>query len=152
MKALLLLFFSLISTESTTLSELKNSLKKNDDKLYILNFWATWCKPCVEEMAHFDSIAIANSSSGVELIFVSLNQRKEQKIVERFIERRGIQSKVIILNEQNANSWINEVDSSWSGSIPATLFYKNGKKLFFYEGEINAELLEEKINLYTHKK
>ncbi len=149
---MLLLFFSLISTELTTLSELKNSLKKNDDKLYIINFWATWCKPCVEEMAHFDSISIANSSSGVELIFVSLNQRKEQKIVERFIERRGIQSKSIILNEQNPNDWINKVDSSWSGSLPATVFYKNGEKLFFYEGEINAELLEEKINLYTHKK
>jgi hypothetical protein len=103
-------------------------------------------------MAHFDSISIANSSSGVELIFVSLNQRKEQKIVERFIERRGIQSKSIILNEQNPNDWINKVDSSWSGSLPATVFYKNGEKLFFYEGEINAELLEEKINLYTHKK
>lgn len=149
---MLLLFFSLISAELTTLSELKNTLKKNDDKLYIINFWATWCKPCVEEMAHFDSIAKANSSSGVELVFVSLNQPKEQKTVERFIERRGIQSKVIILNEQNANSWINEVDSSWSGSIPATMFYKNGEKLFFYEGEINATLLQEKINLYIHKK
>lgn len=138
--------------ELNSLSELKKSVHKNDDKLYILNFWATWCKPCVEEMPHFDSIAKAYSNSRVELIFVSLNQPKEQKMVQRFIERKNILSTSVILNEKNPNEWINKVDSAWSGSLPATVFYKNGEKLFFYEGEINGELLTEKINLYIHKK
>lgn len=129
------------------LQQLKSATQVANDTLYVVNFWATWCKPCVEEMPYFIQTANKWSGKKVKLIFVSLNSVKEKGAVEKFVTQHKIQQEVLLLNAGNPNIWINEIEPQWSGSIPATIFYKKGKKVLFHEGEMNATELDSIINL-----
>jgi thiol-disulfide isomerase/thioredoxin len=118
---------------------------KTNDTLYVVNFWATWCKPCVQEMPFFEETATKFSSQKVKIIYMSLNSLKELPTVEKHIETKNIQNRVFLLNAGNPNDWVDKVDKTWSGSIPATIMYKGGKKVFFKEGEFTQEEINEVI-------
>lgn len=121
-----------------------------NDTLYVVNFWATWCKPCVGEMPYFEGANTKFGAHKTKVVFVSLNSPKEEATVEKFVTTKNIKSDVLLLNAGNPNVWIDKIEPEWSGSIPATIMYKGGKKVFFYEGELKqAELdsiIKTKIN------
>jgi thiol-disulfide isomerase/thioredoxin len=133
--------------EPVTLAQLrKQTENKINDTLYIVNFWATWCKPCVQEMPFFIEADKKFSSQKVKVIFVSLNSLKELPGVEKFVSNNNIQNPVCLLNAGNPNDWIDKIDNTWSGSIPATCMYKKGKKIFFKEGGLTQTELEQTIS------
>lgn len=117
-------------------------LYKDNDTLYIINFWASWCKPCIKEMPYFEKINSEFSSQKVKVLLVSLDFRNqlEKKLIP-FINQKNLKSEVIMLNDPDANSWINRVEEKWTGSIPATLFYKGDERMF-YEKEFTYRELE----------
>ncbi|MEO8085960.1 MAG: TlpA disulfide reductase family protein [Bacteroidota bacterium] len=107
-------------------------LHQNSAPVLVLNFWATWCKPCVTELPYIEELNKKYGSSGVKVILVSLDFKREfGSRVKPFIERNKITSEVLLLDEPDYNSWIDKVDSSWSGAIPATVVITGDKKLFF---------------------
>jgi len=118
---------------------------ENNDTLYVVNFWATWCGPCVKEMPFFEETSKIFANQKVKIIYVSLNAVKELASVEHFTETKKIQNKVFLLNETNPNNWIDKVDSEWSGAIPATVMYKGGEKVFFKEGSFTQVEIDEAI-------
>jgi thiol-disulfide isomerase/thioredoxin len=118
----------------------------NNDSLLIVNFWATWCKPCVEEMPSFEQIQSKYNIRKVKVIFLSQDFTREIERVRKFISDKKIKSCVYLLNAGNPNDWIDKVDSSWSGAIPVTVFYRNGKKVYFHEGQLSYSELEQLIN------
>lgn len=61
-----------------------------------------------------------------------------------FIEKKDLKSKVIVLNDDDENTWINEIDPSWSGSIPATIIYNKNERKFF-ERSFTFEELEAEV-------
>ena len=139
-----ILLFSFIwlnkKVEIVTFTQLQNQAEiKQNDTLYVVNFWATWCAPCVHEMPFFEEASKKFSSEKVKIIYVSLNSVKEISKVENFAGTKNIQNRVLLLNAPNPNDWIDKIDSSWSGAIPATVMYKNGKKVFFKEGDFTRE-------------
>lgn len=119
---------------------------KNNDTLYVVNFWATWCGPCVKEMPFFEESSKIFANQKVKIIYVCLNSVKELASVESFVENKKIQNPVFLLNAPNPNDWIDKVDASWSGAIPATIMYKGGEKVFFKEGGFTQVELDEAIN------
>jgi thiol-disulfide isomerase/thioredoxin len=118
---------------------------KKNDTLYVVNFWATWCVPCVKEMPAFIEADKKFAAQKVKVIFVSLNSAKELPNVEKFTATKNILNPVFLLNAGNPNDWINKIDPSWSGSIPATAMYKKGKKVFFKEGGFTQEEIDAAI-------
>src|ERR1043165_4592291 len=50
---------------------------EQNDTTYVLNFWATWCKPCVEELPGFDSLLVLESKNPVKIILVSLDFKED---------------------------------------------------------------------------
>lgn len=137
----LILFSVGISTNAqhipeVNFDELKPLLNKNNDTTYVINFWATWCKPCVEELPDFLKTASELKSTKVKFIFVSLDfpSKKESRLIP-YVKSKKINEQVILLNDPNTNSWINEVNANWSGAIPATLIYK-GNNQTFTEGSL----------------
>jgi thiol-disulfide isomerase/thioredoxin len=127
------------------LSDLQAAIKS--DKPTILNFWATFCKPCIEEIPHFQEMAKKYEKQGVQLILVSLDPKDAfpQKI-KTFVQRRGFTARMAFLDETNADIFCPAVDESWSGAIPATLFINNktGYRKF-YEEQLSKEQLEKEI-------
>jgi thiol-disulfide isomerase/thioredoxin len=104
--------------------------KPQNDKIYLINFWATYCKPCIVEMPHFQQVA-AESDGKIEVIFVSLDFVKDTSKVKDFINQRQIKQQVVLLNEPDYDSWINRVSQKWSGALPATLILNKSKREFY---------------------
>lgn len=123
----------------------KKFLTQNDDKIHVINFWATWCAPCVKELPFFEKINTQFANKNVEVVLVSLDfpHLYESKL-KPFIVDHHIKSKVIALDDVDMNSWIPQVNKDWSGSIPATIIYKNDDFRFF-EQSFTYETLENEI-------
>jgi len=123
-------------------------LQKTDDKVYVVNFWATWCKPCVKEMPAFNKLYDEYTKQGVELILVSLDFGKDVQLrVKQFIKIHQIKAEVIILDDPDTNAWINKVDINWSGGIPATVIYNKSKRKL-YEQSFEYEFLEKEVKSF----
>jgi len=107
-----------------------------NDSTYIINFWATWCKPCVEELPYFDQLYTEFKDQKVKIVLVSLDFPKqiESKLVP-FIEKNNLLPEVVVLKDPDANSWIGRVSDEWDGAIPITLIYNKSRRLFL-SGEV----------------
>lgn len=136
---------SSIDLEVYTFDEFSKFLNKKDDRVYVINFWATWCAPCVKELPYFEKIKKEYEGENVEVLLVSLDfpHLYETKL-KPFIVSKKLKSKVVALDDPDMNSWIPKVDSTWTGSIPATMIYKNNARNFFEQSftydELNTEL------------
>ena len=129
--------------------DLELLIKKNDNKLYVINFWATWCKPCVIEMPEFMEVnKMYSKNHAFKMILVSLDIAKEvDSNVRPFIVKNKIDAEVYLLDDnKRMNEWIPAIDNKWSGSIPATVFYRNGKKLEFRESKMTKNELVQIIS------
>ena len=127
---------------------LENYIKPQNDTIYIVNFWATWCKPCIEELPYFEKINEEYGSKNVKVILVSMDMSKQ--VLSRlipFLEKNKIKSEVVLLNDVDADAWINKIDPSWSGALPATLIY-NSKKRLFFEQSFTYQTLLEQLNTF----
>jgi thiol-disulfide isomerase/thioredoxin len=118
------------------------------DTLYIVNFWATWCKPCVEELPYFEQLADSCASKKVKIYLVTTDMRKDIATrVTDFIKAKKLTQQVVFINEVNADKWINKVSEEWSGAIPATLMIKGDTGFkYFKEGEFTFEELQLLVN------
>ncbi|MFD0991460.1 TlpA disulfide reductase family protein [Mariniflexile jejuense] len=125
-------------------------LNKNDDKIYVINFWATWCAPCVKELPYFEKLNSEYANKNVEVLLVSLDfpHLYESKL-KPFIKEKKLKSKVIALDDVDMNTWIPKVNEAWSGSLPATIIYKNNKRKFF-EQSFTFQELEKEINQFLN--
>jgi len=137
-----------VSLDVYNFNEFERFLNKRDNTTYILNFWATWCAPCVKELPYFEEVNQKYDSQNVEVILVSLDMPKqyEKKLIP-FIKDNNLKSKVIALNDTKMNDWIPKVDADWSGAIPATIIYKNDNSQF-YERSFTLEELENELKKF----
>ena len=119
-------------------TELKPLLNQKGDDLYVVNFWATWCAPCVKELPYFEAL---NQREDVEVLLVSLDfpKHKESRLLP-FIKKNNLKSKLVLLDDTNENYWINDIHPNWSGALPATLIYTK-KQRGFYEQSFTKEEL-----------
>lgn len=126
----------------------KKFLNKNDDKIYVINFWATWCAPCVKELPYFEKLNAIYENKNVEVVLVSLDfpHLYESKL-KPYIKNKNLKSKVVALDDPDMNSWIPLVSQEWSGSIPATVIYNKDKKQFYEQSFTYAEL-EKEVNQF----
>ncbi len=132
-------------------NRLKPVYTKENDTLYVVNFWATWCRPCVEELPDFMSVNDRfKDNKKFKMILVSLDDaEKANGTVKNFAKRLKLNVDNYLLDDiKKMNEWIPDVDSLWSGSIPATLFIKNGRSLRFVENSLDKDELESIIKIY----
>lgn len=101
------------------------------DTVYIVNFWATWCAPCVKELPVFDTLQERYKNQPVKVLLVSLDfsDDYEEKIT-RFVERKKPRPEIIWFAESNANLFIPKIDDRWSGALPATMIIRGTQREF----------------------
>lgn len=130
---------------------LKPFLNRRDDTVYVVNFWATWCAPCVKELPAFEKLRENYKSEKVEVLLVSLDfPRQYETKLKPFIKEQQLQSEILVLNDVDANSWIPQISPNWSGAIPATLIYNKDKRMF-YEQTFTYNELQTELNKFLKK-
>ena len=129
-----------------TTADLLNRIQSNEDTIYVVNFWATWCHPCIEELPVFSSDRLQQWSKPTKVLLVSLDFKSQKdKQLLAFIRDKKVSHEVMLLDEGNPNEWIDKIDKNWSGAIPATIIYHQDKTVF-HEGELDIDGLVEMIN------
>lgn len=125
--------------------EFEKLLKVHPEKTYVVNFWATWCKPCIKEIPDFEKLQKVYKEHGVEVVLVSLDfpSKVDQKLLP-FVEQQKLISQVILLDDPDQNTWIPKIDKDWSGAIPATLIF-NADRREFYEKSFTFMSLEAEL-------
>lgn len=130
------------------LSQLQSLIEEKTDQIKVINFWATWCAPCVKELPLFESLNRSRKDVTVTLVSMDIDLDPNPEKIYKFIDRKKVQSKVLILDERDPDSWINKIDKNWSGALPATLVLNSatGKRKFvekeMHEGDLE-KLIEE---------
>jgi thiol-disulfide isomerase/thioredoxin len=109
-------------------------LHRDNDTTYVINFWATWCKPCVRELPLFERLYDHYAGQPVKILLVSLDMRRDLETrLPRFLRDQGIRCEVLALTDTDGNAWIPRVDPDWSGAIPATLVRRGARSIFSEE-------------------
>lgn len=130
------------------ITDVEKLIAASDSEVLVINFWATFCKPCVAEIPFFIQITNSHAKDDVKLFLVSVDLPAyyPAKIVN-FAKEHGFNARISWLQETNADYFCPKIDSAWSGSIPATLIINNrtGYRKFI-EGELSAKLFAKYIN------
>ncbi len=139
--------FALPGQNLITLSDLQKKIHEPAGPIKVINFWATWCAPCVKELPFFEKLNHENKNVQVLLVSMDYDLDPNPEKVKRFIERKNLQSKVVILAEENPNEWIEKIDKNWTGALPSTLVINpsSGKRKMV-QGELKEGELEKLIN------
>src|SRR5688572_23896474 len=118
--------------EIIKLDRLQKIIETKSDKIQVINFWATWCAPCVKELPLFEKINASEAGVKVTLVSLDLDLDPNPEKVFKFVSRKKLQSEVLILDEKDPNSWIDKIEQQWSGALPATIIVntRTGKRKF----------------------
>lgn len=128
------------------ITELEEYISKSDTPT-VVNFWATYCGPCLKEIPYFQEVVKQYEKKGVKLLLVSLDFKESfPDKISSFADKRKFTSPIVWLDETNADYFCPKVDTKWSGVMPATLFINNktGQRNFFEE-EMSKENFETEI-------
>ena len=138
---------------SVKITEVEKIIQESKTPL-IINIWATWCIPCIEELPYFQKEVEEHLKDSIQLLLVSLDFKEAfPSGITKFINKRKIKARVIWLDETNADYFCPKIDAKWSGAIPATLFINNNAGYRnFVEAQISHEKLKQEIMALLEKK
>ncbi len=129
------------------ITDVENMINAKNGDVLVINFWATFCKPCVAEIPSFIKITDKYKTNQVKLYLISLDLPSAYpKKIAAFSKERKFNTNIAWLEETNADYFCPKIDQSWSGSIPATLIVntKTGYR-FFNEGEMKEDAFEAEL-------
>lgn len=114
-----------------TVAQLENRFKQGKDTTFVVNFWATWCKPCVKELPAFTKLQSSTKGKKIKILLVSTDfKTKLESSVKPFVKAHQLNTEVFLLNENPG--FAEKINKDWSGALPATLIVntKGGKRKF----------------------
>jgi len=125
----------------TDLSKKTINLDDYKGKKVILNFWATWCPPCVNEMPLLQEVYNNRKGEGIEVIGINYNEDYER--VKKFISEKGVVFTILIDSDLKVS-----MDYGVIG-LPVTFFIdREGRIKEKFKGELNKKLIEDILNRF----
>ncbi len=129
---------------------LLQEIRSSEAKLKLLNVWATWCGPCIEEFPILLQLRQEYQGQGFELIFVSTDMLEELDKVEYFLKEQGLDF-VSYIKEESDENFIRAMNPNWSGALPASFLYnQSGELVDFWTGDLTYEEFESKIKAFLN--
>ncbi|MEM6643250.1 MAG: TlpA family protein disulfide reductase [Bacteroidota bacterium] len=129
-----------------TFSDFQDIVLDGESPLTVVNFWATWCAPCIKELPYFQSLDMEDDR--IKVYLVSLDFKKQLEKVEKFVSDKEIKSEVLFMDERDPDTYLGKVSPDWSGAIPATLFITDLGKKYFHEKAFSEEELKSTVEKY----
>lgn len=121
----------------------------NTDTIYIVNFWATWCVPCVKELPSFNIVHDFYKGKPVKVILASFDFKEQfPDKLGAWVKGKKLRPEVVWFSETNPTEYIPKIAPEWEGGLPATLLINNktGEKKLIAD-EVSAEELKAWIEL-----
>lgn len=125
--------------------ELNTYIQKNNEKPLVINFWATWCAPCVIELPYFEELHQKNQNIKIVTVSLDFDKQVESKL-KPFLKKKNYSFVATYMADKNFNNWISKVDENWSGSIPATWIINGNKGIFVEQEFASYEELNQFVN------
>lgn len=134
-----LVLATLVGRETPAFAEPVKLLKPEDyqsrivagrkGRVLLVNFWATWCEPCREEMPHLVAAAKKFPARDLAVVLVSLDSQKTGPTqVPKFLKEKKVPFVSWLAKTRDPQDFIDTVDPTWDGSLPYTLVYgRDGK-------------------------
>ena len=147
----LFLFFLSFSAKAQDLitfqnfEELNTYIQNNSEKPLVVNFWATWCAPCVKELPYFQKLHQENPNVKVVTVSLDFEKQVESKL-KPFLKKKNYSFVTTYMADKKFNNWISKVDENWSGAIPATWIINGTKGLFVEQEFASFEELNQFVN------
>lgn len=128
----------ILSAVYESYDDLAFMFNQQNDTTYVINFWATWCSPCIAELPYFEQINKTYKDEKLKVILISLDSKKviDSKL-KPFIQKEKLMSHVVALTDPDYNTWIDKVNSDWDGAIPVTIIY-NKEEYEIIKGELDS--------------
>ena len=122
---------------------LQHLIGANKGKVILVNFWATWCEPCQEEVPKLVQLESRLRGKGLKLIVVSADEPEQEAAARRFLISRKVPPPTYRKQAKNDESFINAVDPKWSGAVPAMFLYdRKGQRVKSFIGETEMPAVE----------
>lgn len=130
--------------------ELQQRIQGQKNKTVLVNFWATWCGPCIEEMPILMEMLEAHKDNSLfKMLLVSLDSKKNMDKLSAFLEKHKIEAEVVLLDDnKRMNKWIPFFDAGWQGNLPATIVYVSGEKVAFFDKAVSRDDLRNLAQMY----
>lgn len=108
--------------------------QQQSDTTYVINFWATWCKPCREELPLLNQLALAEKDEKLKVVLISLDTEDSAiKRIPAFLAKTAPNLASVILTDED-QAWGKTIDRVWSGSLPTTIIYRNDLRYVYRRG------------------
>lgn len=136
------LFYPLLQTKAS--DQILKEIHNNNEKVVLVNVWATWCQPCREEFPDILKLYRNYKEKGLELILISADFDRQEGNAKQFLAQQGVEF-VSYRKIGKDEDFVNILNPKWSGALPASFIYVNGKLVDFWEGKTNYEIFEKKV-------
>jgi thiol-disulfide isomerase/thioredoxin len=115
----------------------------SENQMVVLNFWATWCQPCVEEIPLF--IKLQKEHPEISIVGVSMDELDHEPQVQIFARKHGMNYRIALREGDDFEKMVNSIDPSWIGALPATFVFKNGTRVYSKTGLITDQELQQAV-------
>jgi thiol-disulfide isomerase/thioredoxin len=124
-----------LSIRPATAEQVLGAIENAKGNVVLVNLWATWCQPCVEEFPDIMALHKKYKDRGLKIIFVSADFENQTEVAKAFLQKQGVDFATYQKSGKDM-AFINTLDERWSGALPATWIYDaSGNKRHFWEGK-----------------
>lgn len=131
----------------SSVKDLETLRDSKKGKVVLVNFWASWCRPCVAEIPGLIKLYNNYKDSGFEIIFISVDVPEDiQSKVAPFLKSKGVDFTTYYNQFDKTDDLINFFDKNWQGAIPSTYIYdKDWNQTSSMVGSRSYEIFEKEI-------
>jgi thiol-disulfide isomerase/thioredoxin len=115
----------------------------SQNKVVVINFWATWCEPCVDEIPVL--VKLHQEYGKVKWVGISMDDSDQQAEVQKFATAHHMDYELYLRNGSKFEDMVNSMDPNWIGALPATFVFRDGKRVYSKVGEITQQELEHQL-------
>jgi len=130
--------------------KIETIFNKNNDSVFVINFWATTCPPCLKEMPLFEEASLAHGKDKFKVYLINIDEKDRGKKIVPFLNKLKVKNKVFALIDEDMSTWTAKVNPEWYGALPYTVIYKGDKKKYFFGAFKDENELENEIRAFLN--